>query len=76
MASPVIEIQQAMNGMPDIGIGGGVPGPSEFGASISAEGVDVRVPRVVGMLVIAAAGMLVALRLTGFRFSFGANIGG
>lgn len=76
MISPVIELQQGMRSAPNNNFGGGVPGPAELGVHIDEDGIDVKVPRVVGALVIGSALVLLALRMTGFRFSFGASIGG
>lgn len=76
--SPVVDVHRAMRGEPMSGsVGGGIPGAAEhFNLEIDSGGVDLRVPRYVGAIVLGAGATLFVLRMAGFRFSFGAKLGG
>jgi hypothetical protein len=72
---PVLEQQNALEG------GGSVsaaaPGADEYlGGEFFGGAVNGKVPGVVAGLMLGAIATLIALRLAGFRFSFGVNVGG
>lgn len=72
---PVLEQQLASEG------GGTVQGaaPEEVAyspMSLSGFAGNAKVPGVVAGIVLGSIGTLVLLRLAGFRFSFGVNVGG
>lgn len=68
---PVIEQQQALDS------GRSLRGMvSEVLADPGDAAADLAIPRFVGGMVVGAALVLFLLRLAGFRFSFGAQIGG
>lgn len=75
MAHPVIEQQRAAEG-------GGAPGsaaPPEYSGMTSdyvGEFIDKATPNCLGAIVLGSVATLVILRLAGFRFSFGVNVGG
>lgn len=72
MAHPIIEQQRIMNG------GGPVQGPppEEGSMSYDSEWVSKQVPNIVAAMAVGSILTLLALRMAGFRFSFGVNVGG
>lgn len=71
---PVLEQQVAAEG------GGSAsyapPDEGYLPMEVGIGGLNGKVPGVVAGLVIGSIGTLVVLRLAGFRFSFGVNVGG
>ncbi len=72
MAHPIIEQQRIMEG------GGPVMGPPPEDGSMSydSEWVSKQVPNIVAAMAVGSVLTLLALRMAGFRFSFGVNVGG
>ena len=72
MAHPIIEQQRIMEG------GGPVmgPPPEEGSMAYDSEWTSKQVPNIVAAMAAGSILTLLALRIAGFRFSFGVNGGG
>lgn len=72
MAHPVLEQQRIMEG------GGPVvgPPPEEGAMGYDSEWTSKQVPNIVAAMAAGGILTLLALRMAGFRFSFGVNVGG
>lgn len=64
------------NQMGTVAGGGGAPAAAADEPFSLGEFTDKRVPNLLAGMVIGSVGALVLLRMAGFRFSFGASIGG
>jgi hypothetical protein len=77
MAHPVVEQQRAMENPGNMA--GGSAAPPEYSGLTSdyvGEFTDKAVPNMLAAMVLGSVGTLILLRLGGFRFSFGVNVGG
>lgn len=76
MAHPVLEQQQVMMG----GVASASQAPPENTSmsftEFDSEFLSKRIPNTVAAFVLGSVLTLFALRMAGFRFSFGANVGG
>lgn len=76
MAHPVLEQQQVMMG----GVSNATQAPPEDTnlsfSEFDSEFLSKRIPNTVAAMVLGSVITLLALRMAGFRFSFGVNVGG